>query len=180
MKTSKFEEKDKSINKSNTYPYASANEDPSENILDSRMIDERPNVNETVEKRNLINYNNAILTSKANVAKLSFPESRHDDNDNANALMDSRRSTKVAQPPFSLINKQAGLNSTIKQAGQSTADDSSGQSDNNNHHNSFQSLTQSLPRARLNKSSNNSSANSSSNNQNNLPQTNTTSFTAQS
>ena len=143
------------------------------------MIDERPNVNETVEKRNLINYNNASLTSKANVAKLSLPESRHDDTENANALMDSRRSTKIAQPPFSLINKQAGLNSTIKQAGQSTADDSSGQSDNN-HHNSFQSLTQSVPRARLNKSSNNSSANSSSNNQNNLPQANTSSFTAQS
>ena len=39
----------------------------SENIIDSRAIDERPNVNETVEKRKLVSYNNPSLVARAAV-----------------------------------------------------------------------------------------------------------------
>jgi len=33
----------------------------SENIMDSRVVDERPDVNETVEKRTLVAYNNPAM-----------------------------------------------------------------------------------------------------------------------
>ena len=35
----------------------------SENIMDSRIVDKRPFVNETLEKRNLISYNNPNMVA---------------------------------------------------------------------------------------------------------------------
>lgn len=49
-------------------------EAPSENILDSRVIDERPNVNETVEKRKLISYNNPSLITRSAVSHTNFSQ----------------------------------------------------------------------------------------------------------
>jgi len=37
----------------------------SENIMDSRVVDDRPDVNETVEKRKLITYNNPAMLDRA-------------------------------------------------------------------------------------------------------------------
>ena len=41
----------------------------SENIIDSRVVDERPNVNETAEKRKLVSYNNPSLIARASAAQ---------------------------------------------------------------------------------------------------------------
>ena len=41
----------------------------SENIIDSRLVDERPNVNETVEKRKLVSYNNPSLIARTGLAQ---------------------------------------------------------------------------------------------------------------
>ena len=39
----------------------------SENIIDSRLVDMRPNVNETVEKRKLVSYNNPSLVARTTI-----------------------------------------------------------------------------------------------------------------
>lgn len=54
---------DFTTSKSGTTPTAAL----SENIIDSRLVDKRPNVNETVEKRKLVSYNNPSLVAKATV-----------------------------------------------------------------------------------------------------------------
>ena len=41
----------------------------SENIIDSRVVDERPNVNETAEKRKLVSYNNPSLIARTGLAQ---------------------------------------------------------------------------------------------------------------
>ena len=122
----------------------------SENILDSKHVDERPNVNETVEKRKLIAYNNPAML--AQTMNLSIPERGSSDTEGANANLPTLRSTRMMQPPSSIQKKEAGFTSAHSPekpdfaqpaknnlqdsinhaltkkpaAGQSTADDSSG------------------------------------------------------
>ena len=115
----------------------------SENIMDSRAVDERLYVNETLEKRKLITYNNPSMVAKTTMTKLQIPDRGQEDSDGANANVGSKRSAKAIQPPFSIIKKEAcfissgsqnkadgkltsSLYGADKQAGKSTADESSG------------------------------------------------------
>lgn len=80
--------------------------------MDSRVIDIRPNVNETIEKRKLVTYNNP---TRAVMSELSIPErtsvSNNEENCEANANVDSKRSARVMHPPLSFQKKEAGFNS---------------------------------------------------------------------
>ena len=90
-----------------------ANELLSENIMDSRHVDERPDVNETVEKRKLVAYNNPAML--AQTMTLSIPERGSTDTEGANATLPTIRSTSVMQPPNSIQKKEAGFTSASSQ-----------------------------------------------------------------
>ena len=77
--------------------------------MDSRIVEARPNVNETVEKRKLITYTNPTLFFGTLFANTLEPKQTETDNDIANANVDSKRSLRVSQPPQSVFKKEAGF-----------------------------------------------------------------------
>ena len=102
----------------------------SENIMDSRVVDERPNVNDTVEKRTLVAYNNPAMMAGTS------------ESEGPNANLPTKRSTGVMQPPQTSSKKE--ITGAMQQSGKSTADESNGLSEGN--YNSYNSLTNSVPR----------------------------------
>lgn len=103
--------KSRATNEMSLKQIIAADNSSSENIMDSRIVDKRPIVNETMEKRKLAVYNDSsIASSKASLAKLRVAEcSTTHDNQEANANLGSNRSAKVTIPPFSILKKETLL-----------------------------------------------------------------------
>ena len=88
--------------------------------MDSRIVEKRPVINQTVEKRKLAVYNDPNHVLKPSSSQLMLQvgmtgdlvSSAIDDADSANANLGSKRSSRVEHPPFSIIKKEAEFNST--------------------------------------------------------------------
>ena len=70
----------------------------SENIIDSKLIDQRPNVNETVEKRKLVSYNNPSLVARATVKQQESVLTNSSINKNAQGRVNYQPVTKLNLP----------------------------------------------------------------------------------
>ena len=82
----------------------------SENILDSKAVDERPNVNETVEMRRFAHYNNPNqMGMRGAMSSQNLHEKHNEDSEAANANMETKQSSRVKHPPFSISKKEIGL-----------------------------------------------------------------------
>ena len=95
--------------------------------MDNRAVDKRPNVNETMEKRKLAHYNNPNVIARIGpapshphlvVPDAPPPQQLEDVDDASNANIDSKRSLRISQPPFSIVKKEVGSSSQKPRAAQ--------------------------------------------------------------